>query len=133
MPSTHDSFVLGGSIPVLPMSDETATRVFYVDYLGFGVDWEHRFHDDPASPLYMQVSRDGARVHLNGHATPEAPPSELRIPVDRLDRYCEYLRGRRGYPEEPTITDPRGRGRGTDMTLWDPSGNQITFWSTDDD
>ncbi len=33
-------------IPILRMFDEAAARAFYVDLLGFRVDWEHRFESD---------------------------------------------------------------------------------------
>jgi catechol 2,3-dioxygenase-like lactoylglutathione lyase family enzyme len=38
--------------------DETKAREFYVEFLGFKVDWEHRF--EPGTPLYMQLSQDHA-------------------------------------------------------------------------
>lgn len=44
-------------VPILRSFDEGKAREFYVTWLGFEVDWEHRF--DPGTPLYMQVSRDG--------------------------------------------------------------------------
>jgi len=53
------------SIPILRIFDEAKAREFYVDFLGFTVDWEHRFNDD--APLYMQVSRDGCVLHLSEH------------------------------------------------------------------
>jgi catechol 2,3-dioxygenase-like lactoylglutathione lyase family enzyme len=48
-------------VPILRSYDEGKAREFYVDWLGFKVDWEHRFAPD--TPLYMQVSRGewGAR------------------------------------------------------------------------
>ena len=38
---------------ILRFFDESKAREFYIDYLGFKVDWEHRFAND--MPLYMQV------------------------------------------------------------------------------
>lgn len=43
----------------------STAKEFYVDFLGFKVDWEHRFDDN--AQLYMQVSRSGARLHLSEH------------------------------------------------------------------
>lgn len=34
---------------------------WYVDYLGFAIDFEHRFH--AGAPLFMQVSRDVEALH----------------------------------------------------------------------
>ena len=45
------------TVPILRSFDEGKAREFYVGWLGFTVDWEHRF--EPGLPLYMQVSRAG--------------------------------------------------------------------------
>ena len=41
-------------IPILRIFDEAKACEFYIDFLGFMIDFEHRFGDD--FPLYMQVS-----------------------------------------------------------------------------
>ena len=46
-------FQFGFSIPVLRMSEEAAAKAFYVNFLSFKIEWEHRFEDSPKSPLYM--------------------------------------------------------------------------------
>ena len=46
-------FQIGSSIPVLRMSEEAAAKAFYVNFLGFEIEWEHRFEDSPESLLYM--------------------------------------------------------------------------------
>ena len=33
----------GKTTPILRIFDEAKAREFYVDFLGFKVDWEHRF------------------------------------------------------------------------------------------
>ncbi len=48
------------AIPIFRIFDEAKAREFYVGFLGFAVDWEHRF--EPDMPLYMQVSRGGLRT-----------------------------------------------------------------------
>ncbi len=55
----------GKTIPILRIFDEAKAREFYIGFLGFAVDWEHRFAPD--LPLYMQVSRDGCVLHLSEH------------------------------------------------------------------
>ena len=47
----------GITTPILRIFDEAKAKEFYVDFLGFKVDWEHRFEE--GLPLYMQISRDG--------------------------------------------------------------------------
>ena len=77
------AFALKSSIPVLRMLDETKSREFYIDFLGYNVDWEHRFNDDPSSPLYMQISHGESILHLNGHAECNAHPTLIEIEVGR--------------------------------------------------
>ena len=55
-------------IPVLRIFDYAKTREFYIDWLGFTIDWEHRF--EPDAPLYLQVSREHITlIFLNITAT----------------------------------------------------------------
>jgi Glyoxalase superfamily protein len=43
--------IFSKTIPILRIFDIVKAREFYVDYLGFAIDWEHRFSAD--APLYM--------------------------------------------------------------------------------
>ena len=60
-----DEVILQAAIPVLRIYDIAKAKEFYVDFLGFRIDWEHRF--DENAPLYMQVSRSGMKLHLSEH------------------------------------------------------------------
>jgi hypothetical protein len=89
------------------MLDEAKAKAFYLDYLGFEVDWEGRFN--PTAPLCMQIHLGEAVIHLNGHAQEDAPISQVNIPVVGLDKYCQYLIAKgAGYPKRiwlaPQIT-----------------------------
>ena len=53
------------AIPILRIFDEAKAREFYLGFLGFTVDWEHRFED--GLPLYMQISRGDLVLHLSEH------------------------------------------------------------------
>ena len=44
-------------IPILRIFDLAKAKEFYVDYLGFSVEWEHRFEEN--TPAYLQIVRDG--------------------------------------------------------------------------
>lgn len=121
------NFEILSSIPVFRMLNEAQARQFYLDYLGFEIDWESRF--SPTSPLYMQIHLGAAILHLNGHANDETPASEVHIPVLGLQHYCDDLNSKKlGYPEAIAV-DPRYQGRNTDLNLYDPFGNRLVFCS----
>lgn len=71
---------MGPAIPVLRIFDEARARSFYLDALGFKVDWEHRF--EPGMPLYCQISRDGIVLHLSEHHGDGSPGARVWIPLD---------------------------------------------------
>ncbi len=53
------------AIPILRMFDERKAREFYIDFLGFSIEFEHRFEAD--LPLYLGISRNGLNLHLSEH------------------------------------------------------------------
>ena len=70
-------------VPILRMFSLERTLEFYVDYLGFTVDWQHRFED--GLPLYMQVSRAGLVLHLSEHHGDGSPGANIRITTQGLE------------------------------------------------
>ena len=77
------------TIPVLRIFDEQKAREFYIDFLGFAVDWQHRFADD--FPLYMQISMGACHLHLTElteTVAPAAPSSSIRQSWKRINRAC---------------------------------------------
>ena len=52
-----------GVVPILRIFDVAKADEFYQEFLGFSVDWDHRF--DPNAPLYRQVSRGNLILHLS--------------------------------------------------------------------
>lgn len=116
--------MLGPSTPILRIFDAAKAREFYVDFLGFRVDWEHRF--EPGLPLYMQISRDGCVLHLSEHHGDGSPGAALRIETSDLDALQRELAAKRYQYARPGIEQqPWGR----DMSMRDPFGNKLTFTS----
>lgn len=50
-------------IPTFRILDYQEAMNFYLDFLGFKIEWEHRFGKD--EPVYMQVSRNNLTLHLS--------------------------------------------------------------------
>lgn len=112
-------------VPVLRSFDESKAKRFYRDFLGFTVDWEHRF--EPRLPLYMQVSLGGCVLHLSEHHGDTCPGSTVRIEIDNVDAYRRALLAKADPFCRPDVQDqPWGR---REMTVGDPFGNRLIFHS----
>ncbi|WP_314638267.1 glyoxalase superfamily protein [Pseudomonas mandelii] len=113
----------GKTTSILRIFDEAKALEFYVDFLGFTVDWQHRF--EPNSPLYLQVSRGECVLHLSEHPGDGTPGSALRIETDELEAFQQQLLAK-AYPfSHPQIQAmPWGS---QDMTISDPFGNRLVF------
>ena len=111
------------TIPILRIFDAQKARDFYVGFLGFQVDWEHRF--DATAPLYMQVSRNGMVLHLSEHHGDCCPGSTVFARVRGLTEYHREITTK-GYAYlrpgiEATFHDSHC------MEVIDPYGNRIRF------
>ena len=79
----------GKTTPILRIFDEAKALEFYVDFLGFKIDWQHRFEAN--FPLYLQVSRGECVLHLSEHHGDACPGSALRIETDELEAFQQQL------------------------------------------
>lgn len=113
----------GKTTPILRMFDEAKAKEFYVDFLGFKLDWEHRFEE--ALPLYMQISKDGCVIHLSEHHGDCSPGAALRIETNELDEFQRELLAKQYKYARPAINEMPWGSR--DMSLCDPFGNRLTF------
>ena len=116
---------LGTITPILRSFDEAKTREFYVGFLGFKVDWEHRFED--GMPLYMQVSKDDCVLHITEHFGDCSPGGAIRIATSDVDAYQAELIAKQYKHSRPGVEDMPWGSR--EMSIKDPSGNRLTFFS----
>nr|WP_266364504.1 glyoxalase superfamily protein [Tellurirhabdus rosea] len=63
--------------PILRIFDYAKTKEFYVDFLGFTIDWEHRFEEN--MPVYLSVSSGPVTLHLSEHHGDGSPGARVRI------------------------------------------------------
>lgn len=111
-------------IPILRIFDEAKAKEFYVEFLGFSVDWEHRF--EPEMPLYFQVSRGECMLHLSEHHGDSTPGSAVRIPVTDLDAFHTEITAKNYRYAKPGILDQPWGLR--EVIVGDPFGNRLVFW-----
>lgn len=114
---------LGNTTPILRIFDESKAREFYLDFLGFHCDWEHRFA--PGMPLYLQVSRGHCVLHLSEHHGDACPGAAVRIETDNLDAlHIELAQTQYAFAKPAIEKMPWGN---RDMSVKDPFGNRLTF------
>jgi catechol 2,3-dioxygenase-like lactoylglutathione lyase family enzyme len=111
------------TVPTFRMFSLEKAREFYLDFLGFKVDWEHRF--TPEAPVFMRVSRDSLAIHLSEHFGGGTPGSYVYV----------YMTGVRELHRELTEKNYRHARPGliaqewgmVELCLADPFNNRITF------
>lgn len=113
----------GKTTPILRIFDEAKAREFYIGFLGFEIDWQHRFED--GLPLYMQVSKGACILHLSEHHGDCSPGAAVRIETDEIESFHkELLAANYGYARPGLEKTPWGS---KDMSIADPFGNRLTF------
>ncbi|MEX0922424.1 MAG: glyoxalase superfamily protein [Rhodovibrionaceae bacterium] len=110
-------------IPILRIFDEEKAKAFYCDFLGFALDWEHRFA--AGMPLYCQVRQGRCRLHLSEHHGDATPGSALRIEIGDVKAFAATLRGKNyGNARPGTLDQPWGF---RECAIADPFGNRLIF------
>src|SRR5579859_401344 len=117
------SSLLQRTIPVLRMFDVAKAREFYIDYLGFKVEFEHRFHDN--APLFMGISRDGVMLYLSEHHGDGSPGVHVIVDTTGVDDLLDELKAKHYRYMNPGIQDQEWGTR--ELGVVDPSGNKIYF------
>jgi len=119
---TEGGIAFEPAMPIVRIFDVDKAREFYLGFLGFTVDWEHRFGEN--FPLYFQVSRGDLRLHLSEHAGDATPGGNMVV----------YMRGIEAFHAELTAKNYRYMKPGLDRQDWglevqvtDPFQNRIRF------
>lgn len=110
------------AVPILRIFSEDKAREFYLDFLGFTVDWEHRF--DPALPLYLQIHRDALVLHLSEHHGDATPGSTVFVRLDDIAALHAELNAKQYGYARPGLNE---QDWGTTMEVTDPFGNRLRF------
>ncbi len=117
----------GSVTPVLRIFDEAKAREFYVDFLGFTVDWVHRFGDD--FPVYMGLSLGQTKLHLSEHHGDVCPGSGIRIETADVTAYQKGLAAKNYRYAKPGAPE-KMPWDSLEMRISDPFGNKLAFFQT---
>jgi catechol 2,3-dioxygenase-like lactoylglutathione lyase family enzyme len=110
-------------VPIFRIFSLEKAREFYVDFLGFKVDWEHRF--EPDLPVFMQVSRGDLAIHLSEHHGDGTPGSIFYVYMTGVAELHRELSEKKYRHNRPGL-EKREWGM-TEVTVIDPFNNRITF------
>jgi len=108
--------------PQLRMTNWDRSHAFYIDGLGFAVDWLHRF--EPGFPVFASITREGLTLFLTEHAGDCQLGGAAYIVVDDVDALFREISERGVQPVEPPEDAPYGR---REMLVVDPDGNRLRF------
>jgi hypothetical protein len=121
----HKDAEIGVPVPVLRSLDEARAREFYLGFLGFSIEWEHRF--EPNSPLYMRLRRGRMLLDLSEHHGDGTPGSTIWVPVDDVQALQkEFVEKSYKFMRLGIDIDSPG---GPTMDVFDPFSNTIRFCS----
>ncbi|MGK2861430.1 MAG: glyoxalase superfamily protein [Chitinophagaceae bacterium] len=108
-------------VPVLRILDVDKAKEFYIAWLGFTIDWEHRFGEN--FPLYFQISKEGIIIHLTEHFGDCIPGARIRIQMPGIKAFKEQLQEYRYF--KPAVE--KTESGSFEMSLTDPFGNHLDF------
>jgi catechol 2,3-dioxygenase-like lactoylglutathione lyase family enzyme len=121
-PAPQPGIAFEQAVPIVRIFDVAKAHEFYLGFLGFSVDWEHRYGDD--FPLYTQVSRGGLRLHLSEHAGDATPGGNMVVYMRGIRAFHEELAAKNYRYMKPGLED---EGTRLEVTVIDPFNNRIRF------
>lgn len=108
-------------IPAFRISDYSVSKAFYVNGLGFQVDWEHQF--EPDYPFFVQITRDDMTLYLTEHSGDAQVGGLIHFFVPHVDSWYDELKAN---PLFVNLEPPHEMIDGLRMMkVVDPDGNQI--------
>ena len=111
------------TVPILRVFSVDKAKEFYLEFLGFTLDWEHRFAAD--LPFYMQVSRGALCLHLSEHHGDACPGSTVFVRMRGVETLHRELTAKSYRYLRPGVE--RAPWGAKVMELTDPFGNRIRF------
>jgi uncharacterized glyoxalase superfamily protein PhnB len=120
----ESTVIMKGITPILRIFDEDKAKEFYLDYLGFTLEWEHRFEED--MPLYMEISYGSCLFHLSEHHGDSCPGTAIRINVENVKHYHTILRSENYKYARPELESTPWET--LELSVKDPFGNHLIFY-----
>ena len=115
--------MLQKNIPVLRIFDVAKAKEFYIDWLGFKIDFEHQF--EPDTPYYIGISRDNIQIHLSEHYGDGTPGTHVFIVCNEIEKFYSELQSRPYKYYRPGLEKTFYGTK--EISVQDPFGNKLSF------
>ena len=120
--TSQETIIFERIAPIVRIFDVAKAHEFYLGYLGFSVDWEHRYGDN--FPLYTQVSRGSLNLHLSEHAGDATPGGNMVVYMKGIRDFHKELAAKDYRYMKPGLKHEDGR---LTVEVIDPFSNHIRF------
>ncbi len=110
-------------IPILRIFDYQKAIEFYIDWLGFTIEWEHVFEEN--MPIYMEIKREGCILHLSEHHGDASPGARIFLWCTGLKEYHKELIDKKYKNNRPGICETFYDS--WEVEVIDPFGNKLSY------
>ena len=111
------------TIPVLRIFDYKKAVEFYVDWLGFTIEWEHHFEEE--TPVYMEITKGNLTLHLSEHHGDASPGANVFVWCTGLKDFHKEITDKKYKYNRPGIEETFYGA--LCVTVNDPFHNKISF------
>ena len=108
---------------MLRIFDYAKAIEFYVDWLGFTIEWSHEF--EPGMPKYFEVKRDDIVFHLSEHHGDGTPGTHMFIWCEGVKEFHKELIDKKYKYNRPGLEETFYGS--WCVTVNDPFNNKISF------
>jgi catechol 2,3-dioxygenase-like lactoylglutathione lyase family enzyme len=115
--------MLQKNIPILRIFDVAKAKEFYIDWLGFEIEWEHTF--EPNTPVYMGIKKDEIQIHLSEHYGDATPGSNVFIVCNEIEKFYAELKSRPYKYYRPGLE--KTFYNSLEIKVQDPFSNRLSF------
>ncbi|MFC6222978.1 glyoxalase superfamily protein [Hymenobacter artigasi] len=110
--------------PIFQILDYQQALDFYIDWLGFRIDWQDQ---SVRGPLYMQVSRGGIVLHLSSHPEESCAGAKAMAEINGLIAFHHMLTQKASAYPSPVLQKTCWSDKVMQVEVTDPFGNILVF------
>ena len=107
-------------IPLIRIIDMVKAREFYIEWLGFHIDWERK----SGEKSLLQISRGDLVLRLSEHGV-KTPGAKVMVHMTGIELLHKELTDSKHNYDNPSLENAPKNGKTLSVT--DPFGNRLVF------